>query len=62
VLKVQWRVFRFPPYLRCCESRRASMIHGKDLISMFEMIIMCQKSNEESSNCCPTSMSWHLQT
>ena len=39
-----------------------ALIHGKELLSTFEMLIMCQNSNEESSDCRPTSMSRHLQT
>ena len=38
-----------------------ALIHGKETLSTFEMLIMCQKSNEESSDCHPISMSRHLQ-
>ena len=36
-----------------CQEGQA-LIHGKEVISTFEIPIMCQKSNEESSDFHPT--------
>ena len=66
----EWYATKCPPWLKTtptayCETfatiskgvasqEGKELIRGKELLSTFEILIMCQKSNEESLDCCLT--------